>query len=84
MQSPVGRQTISSHAMCALCALRLQFSFISVCRFRSARKAEKGRDALREQLGLPEAVKLLPESDRDAQEAAMVAFGSSSGYANNR
>ena len=39
---------------------------------------------LREQLGLPEAVKLLPESDRDAQEAAMVAFGSSSGYANSR
>ena len=68
----------------ALGALRLQFSFISVCHVRSARKAEKGRDALRQQLGLPEAVKLLPESDRDAQEAAVVAFGSSSGYANNK
>ena len=67
-----------------MCALRLQLSSVSVCHLRSARKAEKGRDALREQLGLPEAVKLLPESDRDAQEAAMAAFGGSSGYANNR
>ena len=68
----------------ASCAWDARLSFASVCPFRSARKAEKGRDALREQLGLPEAVKLLPESDRDAREAAMVAFGSSSGYINNR
>lgn len=51
---------------------------------RSTRKAEKGRDELRKQLGLPEAVKLLPESDKDAQAASLVAFGSSSSYANNR
>ncbi|CAL5224116.1 g6748 [Coccomyxa viridis] len=51
---------------------------------RTTRKAEKGRDEKRKQLGLSESVKLLPESDRDAQAASMVAFGSSSSYLNNR
>lgn len=51
---------------------------------RTTRKAEKGRDEQRKQLGLPEAVKLLPESEGDAQAAAMVAFGSSSSFVNNR
>ena len=51
---------------------------------RTTRKAEKGREEKRKQLGLSEAVKLLPESDGDAQAASMVAFGSSSSYLNNR
>ena len=51
---------------------------------RTTRKAEKGRDEQRKQLGLPEAVKLLPESEGDAQAAAMVAFGSSGSFVNNR
>ena len=55
-----------------------------MCWCRTTRKAEKGRDEKRKQLGLSESVKLLPESDRDAQAASMVAFGSSSGYLNNR
>ena len=55
-----------------------------MCTYRTTRKAEKGRDEKRKELGLPEAVKLLPESDRDAQAASMIAFGSSSSFLNSR
>ena len=70
--------------MPAVCMLLLSSVFTVTRWCRTTRKAEKGRDEKRKELGLPEAVKLLPESDRDAQAASMVAFGSSSSYLNNR
>ena len=50
---------------------------------RSARKDDKRRDEQRQQLGLPEAVRLLPESAADAEVAALVPFGSPAGFANS-
>ncbi|CAL8471533.1 g11075 [Coccomyxa elongata] len=51
---------------------------------RSARKEEKGRDEQRKRLGLPDQVRLLPESGADAEAAALVSFGDASAFANSR
>ncbi|EIE21957.1 DUF572-domain-containing protein [Coccomyxa subellipsoidea C-169] len=51
---------------------------------RGARKEEKRRDEQRKQLGLPDAVRLLPASGADAEAAALVSFGDASAFANNR
>lgn len=55
-----------------------------MCLCRSARKDEKSRDARRKELGLPEAVKLLPESAADAEAASLVSFGDARAFANSR
>ena len=74
---------LSAAARLTSCNLELQ-RHCDVLACRTTRKAEKGRDEQRKQLGLPEAVKLLPESEGDAQAAAMVTFGNSSSFVNNR
>ena len=74
----------SMHGISSRMRLWQGFLLPCLCSCRSTRKAEKGRDERRKQLGLPEVVKLLPESDHDAQAASMVAFGSSASYVNNR
>ncbi|BDA46914.1 Coiled-coil domain-containing protein 130 homolog [Coccomyxa sp. Obi] len=51
---------------------------------RSARKEERGRDDHRKRLGLPDQVRLLPESGADAEAAALVSFGHASAFANSR
>ena len=51
---------------------------------RSARKEEKGRDDHRKRLGLPDQIRLLPESGADAEAAALVSFGNAGAFANSR
>lgn len=51
---------------------------------RGARKEEKRRDEHRKQLGLPDAVQLLPASGADEQAAALISFGDASAFANSR
>eukprot|EP00884_Botryococcus_braunii_P014894 jgi/Botrbrau1/23405/Bobra.0051s0049.1 len=47
---------------------------------RAARKAEKARDQIRETMGLPEAVRLLPENPADIEHASLITFGDASAH----